>query len=389
MLSRIVVTAGVAVIAPVWLSPIAVAQEALPRTVLTIHWGAEDFPGTAVIDAAIRKALQSRATAPVNYYAEYLESETFPSELATLALRDYIRRKFDGRRIDVVVADTTPALQFVIRFREELFPRVPIAFIAGRIPDAIAQHTVADITGVLSEAALGETLDLALRLHPSVKRVFVVAQAPNVESYDARIRAALGRFSERVVLTYVKEESVPRLLATVRAISQPALILYARYTPADTETVVCSVEVARLVAEASSVPIYGVDDLYIGSGIVGGMMRGGQTTGTRLGQIARQILDGTPPENIPIEPVPLVPTFDWRQLQRWGIDTSRLPVGALCDQTAGRVGVVSLVHRRRVTVVALQTLLIGGLLAQRARRRLARRALAARPRSAGQRRRAT
>ena len=184
MRSRIVATVGVAVIAAVWLSPIAVAQEALPRTVLTIHWGSEDFPGSSVLDGAIREALQSRADAPVNYYAEYLESETFPTEPATLALRDYIRRKFDGRRIDVVVADTTPALQFVIRFREELFPRVPIVFVAGRIPEAIAQHTAAGITGVLSDAALGETLDLALRLHPSVKRVFVVAQAPTVEGYD-------------------------------------------------------------------------------------------------------------------------------------------------------------------------------------------------------------
>ena len=154
----------------------------------------------------------------------------FPAEPATLALRDYIRRKFDGRRIDVVIADTMPALQFVIRFREELFPRVPIVFVAGRIPEAIAQHTAAGITGVLSDSALRETLDLALSLHPSVKRVFVVAQAPTVEGYDRGIRAALGSFSQRVVLTYVSEKSLPRLLATVRAISPPALILYARYS---------------------------------------------------------------------------------------------------------------------------------------------------------------
>ena len=124
MLSRIVATAGIAVVATVWMSSMAVAQTPLPRTVLTIHWGSEDFPGTSVADAAIREALQSRADAPVNYYAEYLEiRRRFPAKPATLALRDYIRRKFDGRRIDVVVANTTPALQFVIRFREELFPR--------------------------------------------------------------------------------------------------------------------------------------------------------------------------------------------------------------------------------------------------------------------------
>jgi signal transduction histidine kinase len=328
MLSRFVATAGIAAIATIWMPSVAVAQTPWPRTVLTIHWGAEDFPGTSVADAAIREALQSRAEAPVNYFAEYLESETFPGETATLALADYMRRKFEGRRIDVVIANTTPALEFVIRFREELFPRVPIVYIAGRLPEPIAQHKVAGTTGVLSDPALGETLDLALRLHPSVKRVFVVAQAPTVERYDEAIRAALGRFSERVELTYIREKSLPGLLAAVTAISPPALILYSRYVPADSEVVVYSDEVARFVAGASSVPIYSASHVNFGSGIVGGMMRGSHATGTRLGQIARQILDGTPPEDIPIERVPVVPTFDWRQLQRWGIDPSRLPAGA-------------------------------------------------------------
>ncbi len=225
---------------------------------------------------------------------------------------------------------------------------------------------------MLSDAALRETLDLALSLHPSVKRVFVIAQAPTSEGYDSGIRAALGAFSERVQLTYVREASLPRLLATVRAISPPALILYARFMPADTRAVIYPVEVAGAVARAASVPVYGVHDLYIGSGIVGGMMRGSQATGTRVGQIARQILDGTPPENIPIEPVPLVPTFDWRQLQHWGIDTSQLPAGAdvrFRQPTAWESYRWYIVAA--VTVVALQTLLIGSLLAQRARRRLA------------------
>ena len=371
MLARIVATVGLAAIAAVWLSPIALAQEALPRTVLTIHTGAEDFPGSSVLDGAMREAIQSRADAPVNYYAEYLEAETFPTEQATLALRDYIRRKFDGRRIDVVIADTMPALQFVIRFREELFPRVPIVFVAGRIPEAIAQHTATGITGVLSDSALRETLDLALSLHPSVKRVFVVAQAPT-EGYDRGIRAALGSFSERVALSYVSEKSLPRLLDTVRAIPPPALILYARYSSADSDAVVYPVEIARFVAEASSVPIYGVHDLYIGSGIVGGMVRGSPATGTRVGQIVRKILDGTRPEDIPIEPVPLVPTFDWRQLRRWGIDTSRLPAGA--DVRFRQPSAWELYRWyivAAVTLMALQALLIGALLAQRARRRLA------------------
>jgi signal transduction histidine kinase len=370
MLARIVATAGIAVFATVWMSSMAVAQTQLPRTVLTIHWGSEDFPGTSIADAAIREALQSRADAPVNYYAEYLESETFPSEPATLALGDYIRRKFAGRRIDVVVANTTPALQFVIRFREELFPGVPIVFVAGRLLESIAEHKVAGITGVLSDPGLGLTLDLALKLHPSVKRVFVVAQAPTVEGYDEAIRAALGRFSERVELTYIREKSLPGLLAAVTAISPPALILYSRYVPADSEVVVYSDEVARFMVGASSVPIYSASDVNFGSGIVGGMMRGSRATGMRLGQIARKILDGTPPEDIPIERVPVVPTFDWRQLQRWGIDVSQLPAGAdvrFRQPTAWESYRWYIIAT--LLVVAAQLALIVGLQKQIARRR--------------------
>ncbi len=206
-----------------------------------------------------------------------------------------------------------------------------------------------------------------------MKRVFVVAQAPAVEGYDARIRATLGRFPERVVLTYVREKSLPGLLATIRAISPPALILYARYAPADTEAVVYPDEVARFVASAASVPIYGVHDLYIGSGIVGGMMRGSRATGTRVGQIVRADSRRTAPENIPIENrCHSCRPSTGDSCSAWGIDTSRLPVGADVQfrqpsaWESYRWYIVA-----AVTVVAVQALLIGGLLAQRARRRLA------------------
>ena len=68
-----------------------------------------------------------------------------------------------------------------------------------------------------------ETMELALNLHPSAKRVFVVAQSPSVEGYDERIRSALNRFSDRVELMYIKARTVPALLAAVKAIPPPSV----------------------------------------------------------------------------------------------------------------------------------------------------------------------
>jgi len=78
----------------VWSGPSAVSAEAEhPWTVLAIYWSSESFPGTPELDATIQKALLSRSDR-IDYFAEYLESDRFPDEEASVALRDYIQRKY-------------------------------------------------------------------------------------------------------------------------------------------------------------------------------------------------------------------------------------------------------------------------------------------------------
>jgi signal transduction histidine kinase len=365
--------------ASVLVCPTVSAQAPPQKTVLTIHWAAEDFPGTDVLDAAIREVLQSQLETPVNYYAEYLESETFPVETASLALRDYIGRKFAGRRIDLVIANTTAAFQFALRFRQDLFAGVPIVFSAGVMPEVTIQRTIAGVTGVVSDPAIAETLELALKLHPAVRRVFVVAQAPGVTGYDERVRAALAPFTPEVELSYVREKSMAGLIAVIKAVPEGSLILYTRYTPAESQRVIYTDEVARLIAQASPVPVYSAAEVYMGTGVVGGMMRPLRANGARLGEIARRILDGTPPESIPIERVQVVPTFDWRQLRRLGINPSDLPAGS---DIRFRTPTVWESFRGyiigAVVVVVTQLLLITALLTQRAHRHQAEKTVLAR-----------
>ena len=377
-LLRLTPAVAIALAMLVWTSETA-AQVRPPRTVLTIHWGPEDFPGTAVLDDSIRKALQRPPASPVQYFAEYLETERFPVESASLALRDYIHRKFEGRRIDLLTADSTPALQFALEHRLDLFPGVPIVFVAGSIPDLTIGRIPAGMTGVLSDVAFAETMELALDLHRSVRRVFVVAQAPTSERYDERVQAALNAFANRVTLTYIREPSLPGLLAAVKAVPADSVIFYTRYTPENAETIVYTDEVARLMAEVAPVPIYTVTDIYLGTGVVGGMMRGTRAVGTRVGEIARQVLEGTRPEEIPIRPAQLVPTFDWRQVRRWRIDPSRLPPGSdiqfqiRTPWESYRPYIIG-----TIIVIWAQLVLIGALLTQRTRRRRAEGAVLAR-----------
>ena len=134
----------------------------------------------------------------------------------------------------------------------------------------------------------------------------------------------------------------------MRAIPPRSLLFYIWQSVLVPGHVAYSNEVARLVAEAAPVPVYGSSDFYIGLGVVGGVMRGTRETGIRAAEMALQILDGTRAQSMPVEDARLVPIVDWRQLRRWGIDAARLPPDAdIRFRTPDHMGVVSRVHHLR------------------------------------------
>jgi C4-dicarboxylate-specific signal transduction histidine kinase len=86
---------------------------------------------------------------------------------------------------------------------------------------------------------------------------------------------------------------------------------------------------------------------------------------------AARLLNGAPPKSIDVPLLrPGQPIFDWRELQRWGIAESRLPAGSVV-----RYRSPTLWQEHKGTVIgaigalALQSLLIVGLLYQRRARR--------------------
>ena len=343
------------------------AQERSPRTVLVVHWGAEEFPQTPAVNEAIRQALTSNSGLPIDFFTEYLESDRFPPAEATQALADYIRRKYRGRRIDLVLAVADPALRFVLDYRSELFHDAPVVYSGVSIPATVSRSAGGGFTAVMRGVAYAETLKLALALHPETEQVLVVAKGRDEKTVDA-VRGELDQFSGLVRLTYVNEPIVPRMQAALRAAPPRSLVLYIWYSQDGPGHSTYADQIVHQVARASAVPVYGTNDDYIGSGVVGGVVRGTRETAARMGEMARQILEGTRAQDIAIENARLVPIFDWRAVQRWGIEPSRLPPGS---DVRFRVPTAWESHRSyiigTVVVVAAQLLLIAGLLTHRAR----------------------
>jgi signal transduction histidine kinase len=300
------------------------------RTVVAIHLGAPDFPTNPVLNAAIRETLASRASSPLDYNVEYLESEHFDIADASRALVESIRLKYAHRHIDIVLAMTDPVLQFVLDHRASLFPDAAIVYAGLATPDERVRTAGRGLTGVLVGGAYNETLRLALQLHPATDHVFVVAKSPDAHNVGSA-HAQLQPFASRVRITYLEQDTVSALINAIGQVPRRSLVLFLWYTQDEPGDVMSSHEIARLVAARSAVPMYGTNEFYVGTGIIGGVMRRTHETGTRVAEMALEILDGVNAADIQIEPARLVPVFDSRHLLRWDIDESRLPPDSVVE----------------------------------------------------------
>src|SRR5262249_203778 len=108
---------------------------------------------------------------------------------------------------------------------------------------------------------------------------------------------------------------------------------------------------------------------------VGGYINTAEVTGTRVSGIVRQIANGTRAQDIAIESAPVVPIFDWHELRRWKISEDELPSGNVVRFKEPSLWYQ---HKRLVigalTLIGMQSGLIGWLLFEHRRRRLAEKA---------------
>jgi signal transduction histidine kinase len=94
-----------------------------------------------------------------------------------------------------------------------------------------------------------------------------------------------------------------------------------------------------------------------------------------VGALALRVLRGEAADAIPVSAVHLnTDEIDWRQLKRWGLSEARIPAGTIVNFREPSVwDRYKLYIIAALSILVAQSILIGGLLVQRARRRVAER----------------
>jgi signal transduction histidine kinase len=366
-------------VALVTLAPVAMGQEsAATKKVVVLYWDSKDFPGNISFDQGLQAGLRSEPSTKWELYSEYLDSPRFPGEHQAELLHDYLREKYAGQKIDAVIATPDPALDFLLKRRSDLFPDSPIVFIGVKRPPKEVLDAGPGVTGIIRANTYRKTLDLALNLHPGTEQLFVISGTPELDKrFETVARQELADYEKRVRISYLTDLPVGDLVNRVKQLPPRSIILYVwQRSAVDSEKEMQTIQILEKIRQSAPVPIYGMGSRNVGAGLVGGYVQDSERNGLETAELVRRIFNGTRARDIPVDSASSVPTFDWRELERFGISESSLPKGSVV--LFKEFTVWELYRWRIVGVLALlvlQTSLIAVLLFERRRRRHAKEAL--------------
>ena len=348
-----------------------------PRRVVLLYDERTDLPGLTMLDASLTRNLTSDPAIDIELYRETLDLSRFPAETHLPKFAAYLHDKYASKHIDAVVAVIGPSLDFLLNEGRAVFPGVPIVF-CGIDRREFGTRILPDtVTGVLLKREFAPTLRMALDLHPGTTRIVVVSGTSEFDvSLLAQAREEFREFEGRVTFTYLTSP-LPDILEEVSHLPPHTLVMYTtmfrdaaghNFSPHD---------VAERLSAAVNAPLYGFLDQFIGRGIVGGRLYSTETHGQQAAGLVREILKGRKPSELPVVAVNnSILLFDWRQMQRWGIDEARVPVGSAIRfreaSTWQRYSTVIIVTG---VIMVVQTFLIVALLLETNVRRRAQLAL--------------
>ena len=334
-------------------------------------------PALVALEQVFMSTLRAAMPDRVTFHSEYLDLGMFESSGGfEEELVAYLGAKHARARFDLVAVTASTGLRFALRHRARLFAGVPIVFAAVDRRAAADIRLDADVSGVWVSPDWKGTLEAARRLQPEIERAVVVTGASPIDRvWAAEARAQLGRLDRPIELTFVENLSIDAVLDRVAQLPARSVVLLGAFQADGAGRRFFGPEAAARISAASMAPVYAMGDTQLGHGPVGGHVVSFELHGRRAAEVAIRMLGGERPP--PIEGETNVYRFDARQLRRWDLDRARLPAASevLFDEPSlwrayGGYGVAGLV------LLALQTWLIIGLLANRAERRRAQQTLA-------------
>lgn len=324
----------------IWLSSMRAHAQTKPqvdltqKNVLILYSEDKAHPAHELTDRGIRSAFSSNKLFEVRLYYEYLDGSRFKDPAITHAYADYLRRKYAGLKIDVIIAVYWKALDFLLKEAVNVFPKTPI--VVTQLTRAHAEDLEnslrrSSITGTVFGDNIADFLAAVFQLRPGTKRVALVGGINPSELYTEKLfRKGLEPYLGKLELVDLTRLPMQEILSRVSSLPPDTVVFFSNMFTDGAGKNFVPREALALISRTANAPVFGLFDSYLGYGIVGGWLVSFEGHGREAAALAIRIMGGQPPVSIPFSgEQAFVSAYDWQQLRRWNLSEDTLPKGSV------------------------------------------------------------
>lgn len=301
-----------------------------PKQVLVFHSYHKGLSWTDSLVKGIDDGLQGFGVS-IDISHEFMDTKRIFSNTYLEQLVELYKAKFNNSDIDIILTTDDHAFNFLRKHHGELFPGTPVVFCGVNSFNSGMLDGLPTFTGVLEAFDIPATLNIALDLHPKAQRFVVISdQTLTGQANKDLFLKAVEKVSRKVDVLFLDNHTMDEVRDEVSRLGEKDLAIWLVFTADRLGNYFSFRRSAKLISEVSTAPMYSFWDFNLGYGAVGGKLASGYYQGMKAAELATRILHGEPVSRVKIvAESPNRYMFDYLQLQRFDVELSSLPEGAV------------------------------------------------------------
>jgi PAS domain S-box-containing protein len=302
----------------------SVSAEERARRILILYPDSNLNRAALVAGEAAQKRLSEQAPS-IQAHGEFLDLARFPDTEHKLRVVHYLAQKYAAMTPDLVLALGPDALRIAIDNRNILAPGAPITFCCTSLATLATIEKPGDITGIVSDFDVAKTVQLAQSLQPKAQRLVIVSGAAPFDVGAAETaRRQLARLPNQPDTRYLVGLPLDQLLRELAGLPRDTIVVLLSIFKDGAGRDFVPADIVEEIARASSAPVYGHFDVYLGKGIVGGHIDDFDAIGRQTADLILKVLAGQPTDPFQASTTQRF-RVDARAMERWNLPASKLP----------------------------------------------------------------
>ncbi|MCY6372752.1 ABC transporter substrate binding protein [Clostridium ganghwense] len=264
----------------------------------------------------------------VEFYFDYMDTKRNSNPNYVEKMHRLLEEKYKNKQFDGIIVSDDDAYNFILKYHKKIFPQVPVVFCGVDHLEAYSLNNKELFTGVISITNVKRTIEIALEQNVKTKNIIIINDKTSTGKSNKRLLdEIMPQFNKKVNFIFFEDMNMSDIRESVSKLSKDNIILLMSFNVDKCNNIFSYEESAHLISEKSNVPIYGAWDVYLGHGIVGGMLTNGERQGEVAGKLMLDIVNGRNPQDIPVVKENINKyMFDYTKLKQFHIDLNKLPM---------------------------------------------------------------